>query len=319
MLRNRILGIALAVGITTLAHLFSSVLPTLGTALLALVLGVLLRQVITRFEPFSAGVVWTEKYVLETAIVFIGFGFEIRKFSHIGFSTVLVILLSIIAVLLFSLLLRKLFKSEDSNVFWLLGIGSAICGSSAIGATAPIIRAKQEETGISMTVINLLGLCGMILLPLLASALSLSHLQTGIYLGGILQSVGHVVGASFAINPEVGEFATLVKMCRVAFLAPFLLVLYYIFRKNNDGTKIKFPLFIIFFLLAVVLSQVDIFNASGLKFLSKSGDVMLNVAMAAIGLKINLKSLWSISGKAFKVGLAIFLLQILIFTVYLLF
>lgn len=319
MLRNRFFGIALAVGIAVFAHLLSGVLPTLGTALIALLLGVLLRQAIIRFEPFSAGVVWTEKYVLETAIVFIGFGFEIRKFSHIGFSTVIVIILSIVAILLFSVLLRKLMKSEDSNVFWLLGIGSAICGSSAIGATAPIIRAKQEETGISMTVINLLGLCGMVLLPILASAFSMSNLQTGIYLGGILQSVGHVVGAAFAINPEVGEFATLVKICRIAFLVPFLLVLYYLFRKNSDGTKIKFPLFIIFFLIAVVLSQIGVFDASSLKFLSKSGDVLLNVAMAAIGLKINLKSLWSISGKAFKVGLAIFLLQILIFTVYLLF
>jgi uncharacterized integral membrane protein (TIGR00698 family) len=318
LFKNKLLGIALAIIIMLIAKFLSGYLPTLGTALLALILGVLVRQVLTDFSPFSGGVVWTEKYVLETAIVFIGFGFEISKFQEIGFSTLALIFGSIIVIILLALLLQKLFGKEDGKLFWLLGAGSAICGSSAIGATAPLIQAKEEETGISMAVINLLGLLGMVLLPLIAVGISFSNLETGIFLGGILQSVGHVVGAAFAINPEVGQFATIVKMGRVAFLVPFLLIVYFLFRKKSDGTKLKFPLFILFFLLAVLVSQIGIFNSESLKFLSKSGDTLLNIGMSAIGLKINIKSLWKISGKALIAGTIIFIFQIILFVTFLL-
>lgn len=301
------------------AKFLSGYVPTLGTALLALILGISVRQILITFSPFSSGVSWTEKYVLETAIVFIGFGFEISKFNDIGFSTLAIIFSSIILIILLALLLQKFFGKEDGKLFWLLGAGSAICGSSAIGATAPLIQAKEEETGISLAVINLLGLLGMILLPIIAVGFSFSNLETGIFLGGILQSVGHVVGSAFAINPEVGQFATVVKIGRVAFLVPFLLIVYFMFRKKSDGTKLKFPLFILFFLIAVLISQIGIFNSETIKFLSKSGDTLLNIGMAAIGLKINIKSLWKISGKAFLVGLIIFAVQILIYALYLFF
>lgn len=317
MFRNKLHGILLAVIIMLTAKFLSGYLPTLGTALLALTLGVLVRQFLTNFSPFANGVSWTEKYILETAIVFIGFGFEIGKFQEIGISVLTLIFGSIIAVILVSLLLQKLMSRKDGKLFWLLGAGSAICGSSAIGATAPLIQAKEEETGISLAVINVLGLLGMVLLPLIAVGLSFSNLDTGIFLGGILQSVGHVVGSAFAINPEVGQFATVVKMGRVAFLVPFLLIVYFLFRKKSDGTKLKFPIFILFFLGAVLISQVGIFNSETLKFLSKSGDTLLNIGMTAIGLKINIKSLWKISGKAFVAGLIIFVVQILIYLGYL--
>lgn len=318
MLKNKLLGIVLALIIMIIAKFLSGYLPTLGTALLALILGISVRQILINFSPFSSGVSWTEKYILETAIVFIGFGFEISKFKEIGLSTLTIIFGSIIVIVLLALLLQKLMGKEDGKLFWLLGAGSAICGSSAIGATAPLIQAKEEETGISMAVINLLGLMGMILLPLIAVGLSFSQVQTGILLGGILQSVGHVVGSAFAINPEVGQIATVVKMGRVAFLVPFLLIVYFLFRKKADGTKLKFPLFILFFLLAVLISQIGILNSETIKFLSKSGDTLLNIGMAAIGLKINIKSLWKISGKALIGGTIIFIFQIILFVAFLL-
>ena len=319
MFRNKLFGILLAVIIMLIAKFLSSYLPTLGTALLALILGIGVRQILTNFSPFLSGVAWSEKYVLETAIVFIGFGFEISKFQKIGASTLVLILGNIITVILVALLLQKLMNKADSKLFWLLGAGSAICGSSAIGATAPLIQSKEEETGISLAVINLLGLLGMILLPIIAVWLSFSNVETGIFLGGILQSVGHVVGSAFAINPEIGQFATVVKMGRVAFLVPFLLIVYFLFRKKSDGTKLKFPVFIFFFLVAVLISQIGILNSETIGFLSKSGDTLLNIGMAAIGLKINIKSLWRISGKALLAGLIIFIVQILICVGYLVF
>src|SRR5690606_3767229 len=115
----------------------------------------------------------------------------------------------------------------------------------------------------------------------------------------------------------VGQLATVVKMGRVAFLVPFLLIVYFMFRKKSDGTILKFPLFILFFLIAVLVSQIGVFNSETVRSLSKSGDTLLNIGMAAIGLKINIKSLWKISGKAFLAGVIIFSFQILIVMIFL--
>ena len=316
ILKNKLLGIGLAVIIMIAAKLLSGYLPTLGTALLALIMGVLVRQFLTNYSPFSSGVSWTEKYVLETAIVFIGFGFEFTKIQSLGLSSVGMIVFSIILVMLLALLLQKIFGNKG-KLFWLLGAGSAICGSSAIGATAPLLKSKEEETGISLAVVNILGLLGMILLPFISGLLGFSATETGIFLGGILQSVGHVVGAGFSISEDVGQIATIVKMGRISLLMPFLLLVYFLFKKSSDGTKIKFPVFILFFVLAILFSQINLFSEGTLKLLSKSGDTLLNIGMAAIGLKINLKSLWKISGKAFLAGVIIFSFQILIVMIFL--
>jgi len=311
-------GLLLALGVMLLAKLLSGLLPAVGTALLALMLGMLLRQFIARFQLWQAGVVWTEKYVLEAAIVFIGFGFEVQTLSELGWSTLGILIASVLMVFLLALLLGRLFGKDNQSLYLLLGAGSAICGSAAIGATAPLIAAKEEETGSAMGVINLLGLLGMLLLPLLALGLKFSAMETGVFLGGILQAMGHVVGAGFAVSEEVGQIATVVKMGRVAMLIPFLLTVYFVFRKKNGAAGMKFPLFILLFLLAVALAQSGALEAGNLKQLSKLGDNMLNLAMAAIGLKINIRTLRRISGKAFMAGGVLFLAQILLYTLYIL-
>ncbi len=317
MIQKKLPGIVLAVAIMLAAKFLSGYVPALGATLLALILGLVIRQMLNNFTVFSEGVAWSEKYVLEAAIVLIGFGFEVKQFSKIGVTTLLLIFGSIVVIILLALLLSKIFGKKENKLYWLLGAGSAICGSSAIGATAPLIQAKEEETGLSMAVINLLGLLGMIILPLIALGLGFSDVDTGILIGGILQSVGHVVGTGFSINQEVGEIATVVKMGRVAFLIPFLLTVYFLFRKRNDGSKMKFPVFIILFLIAVLVAQTGFLNTDTLKMISKSGDTLLNIGMAAIGLKINVKALWKISGKAFLAGAIIFIVQITIFVLFL--
>jgi uncharacterized integral membrane protein (TIGR00698 family) len=317
-MKKNIKGISLAVMVMFLAMALSSILPMLGTALIALTLGVVLRQFMPRFEAFQPGVAWTEKHILETAIILLGFGFQFSRLEAVGGSTFIIIILSIIAILMLALLLQKLTKKEG-KLFWLLGAGSAICGSAAIGATAPLIKAKEEETGISLAVINLLGLFGMIILPILAQLFQFDATETGIFLGGILQSAGHVVGASFSVGEDVGAVATIVKMARISLLLPFLLMVYFLFqRKSGSGPNIKFPKFIFYFAVAMIIATMNILPQSLTAILGKSSDVLFNIAMAAIGLKINLRTIWKISGKTLVYGAIIFAFQIVFFAAFLL-
>ncbi len=316
-MKNKIPGIVLAVAVMLAAKFLSGFIPLVGATLLALILGIIIRQVVVKFTKFDEGVAWSEKYILEAAIVFIGFGFEVSKLNSIGTNTLFMIVFSIFLIIILALILGKIFGKDNNKLYWLLGAGSAICGSSAIAATAPLIGAKKEEIGLSLAVVNLLGLIGMIVLPIIAVALHYTNVDTGILIGGILQSVGHVVGAGFSVNEETGAFATIVKMGRIVFLIPFLLAVYFIFRKNNSGTKRKFPIFILLFVLAVLISQSGFLNSDSLKLISTSGDTLLNIGMAAIGLKINIKSLWKISGKALLAGVIIFSLQIISYVLFL--
>ncbi|MBN9294459.1 MAG: putative sulfate exporter family transporter, partial [Flavobacteriia bacterium] len=297
MLKIRVPGVLLVIAVMIIANLLAAIIPYLGTALLSLLLGLIIRQLSFNFEKFIPGISWSEKYALEAAVVLMGLGFNFSTLITAGASTVGIIFISIIIIILIVLLLQKVVKGKD-KLLWLLGAGSAICGSSAIGATAPLIRAKEEETGAAMAVINFLGLLGMLILPVIAVFAGYNSLDTGILLGGILQSVGHVAGASFSVSAEIGQLAMIVKMGRIIFLIPFLIFIYLLFRKNIDGTVLKFPLFIIFFLAAVLISQTGIISGNILKIFTKTGDVLLNGAMAAIGLKINIRSLWKISGQA---------------------
>lgn len=315
-MKQNIHGIGLAIVVMLVAMVLSNIIPMLGTALIALSLGIIIRQVMPKFEPFQAGVAWSEKHILETAIILLGFGFQFSRIQEVGGSTFIIIVLSIVAIIGLALVLQKITKKEG-QLFWLLGAGSAICGSSAIGATAPLVKAKEEETGISLAVINLLGLLGMILLPILAKVLQFDATETGIFLGGILQSAGHVVGASFSVSEEVGEIATIVKMGRISLLLPFLLMVYFLFqRKSASGPSLKFPKFILYFAAAMVIATLNILPENLTTIIGKTSDVLFNIGMVVIGLKINLKSIWKISGKSLIYGAIIFAFQILLFSIF---
>lgn len=317
-IKHKIKGILLAIVVMIVAHGLSNFIPMMGTALIALSLGIIIRQFLPQFDPYQQGVAWSEKYILETAIVLLGFGFELGRLQAVGGSTFIVIIISILLIIGLAMLLQR-FSKREGQLFWLLGAGSAICGSSAIGATAPLVKAKEEETGISLAVINLLGLFGMVLLPLIARFLNFNNTETGIFLGGILQSVGHVVGASFAVNEDVGAIATIVKMARISLLLPFLLVVYFIFQRNGtSGPKIQFPRFILFFAGTMLLASLGILPNDVTNVFSKTSDILFNIGMAAIGLKINLKSIWKISGKSMRYGAILFSFQIIFFIVFLL-
>jgi len=305
-------GIGLAVLIMLIAKLLAAFLPMLGAALLALLLGIIVRQLISKFELFQRGVAWTEKYVLETAIVLLGFGFQWQQIQEVGSSTFIVIVVSILLIMLLAMLMQKT-KPNYGKLFWLLGAGSAICGSAAIGATAPLIIAKEEETGISLAVINVLGLIGMLGLPLLATLLQYDTTETGILIGGILQSAGHVVGAGFALGDDVGEIATIVKMGRIAMLLPFLILVYFMFKSSQNTNRIKFPIFILLFAATMILGGFNALPPTITATIGKTSDWLFAIAMAAIGLKINLKAIWKISGKSLGYGAVIFGFQILFF------
>ncbi len=296
-----------------LAYLVSMYVPNLSATLMALLIGIVAGNSILGKPKHQAGIRFTEKYVLEAAIVLIGFGFQLELLLQLGWTVFGWLLFSAVAVVAFAVFIGRWFGTSGRfNV--LLGAGSAICGSAAIAATSPLIKANEEETGLALTLINLLGLIGIAVLPVLALSFDYSALQSGILTGGVLQSMGHVVAAAFSLNETTGEVATVVKMGRIALLVPFLLLVYFRQRKKSKAStaKLKFPIFIALFIGAVAISQLGVFPERWSAGLASAGDLLLVVAMAGIGLKIRVKPLLKISSKGSVIGLIVFLLQIML-------
>ena len=284
---------------------------------MALLLGLLLGNLNASPEWMKPGMGFAEKRVLEAAIILLGFGLNIRIFSELGWSVWGFVGASVVAVLVAALLVGR-WLGLSSGLCALLGAGSAICGSAAIGAVSPLLHSKEEETGLSIGIINLLGTLGLLLLPVISTLLAFSTESSAMMIGGILQSMGHVVGAAFSMSPEVGTLATIIKMGRIVLLIPLMLGLFFIGQKSKPGgQKVAFPLFIPLFLLALGLAQLSAFPPELAGGLSTAGDYLLVMAMVGIGYKIRIQPLLKMAGPALLAGALIFIFQILIYLAFL--
>jgi uncharacterized integral membrane protein (TIGR00698 family) len=169
-------------------------------------------------------------------IVLLGVQLNFFDVLRLGFVGVLMSCLEIGLALGFMWMLTRWFRLSG-KLGVLLGVGTAICGSSAIIATAPVIEAEEKDVVFSVAVVTLLGLAGMILLPILGHTLGLTSKAFGILDGLVIHSIPQVVTAGFAYSPDAGATATIVKMTRVCLLAPmvFMVGLIYARQKARDA------------------------------------------------------------------------------------
>lgn len=301
-------GIAIAAIMALVAHFSAPYIPNVGSTMLALIFGAVAGNTFMNGKTCAPGLKFVEKRVLEYAIILTGFGLHAEHLKSLGWSTLFLLAMTVVSTMLLAWVLGKIFKTTNSFNF-ILGAGSAICGSSAIAATAPIVGASEEETGLSLGIVNALGLIGIFLLPGLAQWLSMTDLQSGAFIGAVLQSLGHVVAAGHTLGDEVGQWATLVKMGRILFMVPLLITLYFIKPGKGKGA---FPWFIVLFVAAVFLTQWSVFPTAWSSNLATLGKWLLNIAMAAIGAKIRFKVLLKISRKGIAQGAVLFALQIIL-------
>ena len=254
---NKIYGLVLSL-IIALVSLGSSSLVPVGSVAIAIILGALIGNTVSIPTKFNEGITYSEKTLLAIAIALMGIHLDFNVLKLLGFSTIFLIIISLIATLLFTFFISR--KSKlDKKFAMILGIGNGICGSAAIVATKDILKIDKDKSALAIAIVNLLGTVGLFVLPFIGLLLGLSDVEIGILLGNTLQSVGHVVAASFGVNETVGQSATIVKMARILLLTPVIIFLIYWLRKNGDenlenGTKTGIPNFIYGFIFFSIFS-----------------------------------------------------------------
>lgn len=309
-------GLLLAIAIGIASDRLAILLPRLGTVTLSILLGIIIGNLIPNMTPFQNGVRFAEKRILPAAIVFLGVELQLATLGQLGFPAIIIIAASISTSMLLSLYLGKFFGfSREFSV--LMGAGNGICGSSAVAAMSSGIKAKEEDIGISISVVNLLGTIGIFTLPAIVGFLKFSSLDGGLLVGGTLQAVGQVVAAGSIIGDETVRIAIIVKMGRILLLGPLVIFFHsWLVKKQTDtaeaSNRIQIPLFIIGFFALSLLASFHVFNDASITLLKETGKFLLVIAMAGVGLRIRLQTLYQHGLKAIAFGGIVATAQIII-------
>lgn len=310
------MSLALAVA----AHLLTARVP-IGSVALAIVLGALVGNVFKPGRRFQPGISLSEKTILAWAIVLMGLKLDFWILQGLGFNTLLFIVLAVAMTIGLALALGRVFR-VNTKLALLLGIGSGICGSSAIAAANGIIKSEKQQVGLSVAVVNSLGTLGIFLMPVLGhQILELDPLHSGVLVGNTLQAVGQVVAAGFSLGDEAGQTATLVKMARILMLTPVMLVLLLVYSPSKTSQKtgslrkkVIIPWFVVGFALMTMVPTFHLLPSAVISGLAAASDWTLLIAMAAIGLNISVDGILRDGRSALLLGALVFVGQILFST-----
>lgn len=310
-MKNKLLGIVVAAGLGLAAIFLSAYTPAfLNSYLLALLIGMLLAPQVNKVPRLDSGISLSSAKMLEWSVVLLAFSIDYKAIGAIGVTDFVVIIIVILVVLLATYYLSKIL-SCPGKTGWLVGFGTAICGSSAIAALAPKIKADKEDVAISLASVNLLGSFGMVLLPLWFQFYPLLEKEMAFLIGASLHSVGNVAGAGFSVSEEVGQLALVYKMARVALLSPALLFMVWLDSRKSNEQKFRFqlPWYLIVFIVISILVSFFPLPAILLKGSETIGKIILTIAMAAIGLKVDVFRLLKAGQRGLLFALIVFGLQ----------
>lgn len=302
-------GIVLTVVIAIPAWLLGTAFPVVGSPVFGILFGLLLafwkRPVL-----FDEGVRYTSKKLLQYSIILLGFEMNLFHVFQVGGQTLILMAFTLTAAFSTAFFCGKALKL-DGNTKTLIGVGTAICGGSAIAATAPVIGAEDEDVAHSISTIFLFNVIAAFLFPFLGHLMGMSDHSFGLWAGTAVNDTSSVVAAGYSFSNAAGNLAVIVKLTRTLMIVPVTLALaFYTSRKSAASGKgsydLKkiFPWFVLGFAAASVAYTFLPLPAILCGFLSKAGKFMIVMAMAAIGLNTNLIKLIRSGVKPILLGAA---------------
>lgn len=317
-------GLLLCLALAVPCWLLGKAFPIVGGPVFAILAGMIVTLFYRNKAGTQAGIVYTSKKILQYAVILLGFGLNLSEIAKVGATSLPIIISTISTSLIVSFALYKLL-SMPANISTLIGVGSSICGGSAIAATAPVIGADDEEIAQSISVIFLFNILAALIFPTLGGALGLSNEGFGLFAGTAVNDTSSVTAAASAwdgMHPGANTLdqATIVKLTRTLAIIPITLVLA-IWRtakvkraggaqENGFSLKKVFPFFIIFFVLASVITTAATsagVTASAFQPFKELSKFFIIMAMGAIGLNTDLVKLVRTGGKPIFMGLCCWL------------
>ena len=265
---------------------------------------------------FESGIKFGEKKVLNFAIILMGAQLNFKLLDMINWKVFLFIFCLILISIFTSIILGRIFKISK-GLSLLIGVGNGICGSSAIAGVSSILKSKKDDVGLSISIINIIGVFGVFLVPSIIVYFQIdSTFSQGMIIGGTIQAVGQVTAAGFIMGDEVGRLATIIKMIRILMLGPIMVIIAMIYNTNSNQKSVKnifkIPSFIIGFIIISLLTNINLFSSEIINYIIIISKYSLIISMVAIGLQVSLSSIYTQGIKVIFVSLVTFIIQIFI-------
>ena len=323
-IKNNWKGIVLCLCIAIPSWFLGKQFPIIGGAVIAILAGMIITLFLKNKAPFENGIKFTSKKILQWAVILLGFGLNLNVILQTGKQSLPIIVSTIATSLIIAYVLHKVMHIPG-KISTLVGVGSSICGGSAIAATAPVIDADDEEVAQAISVIFFFNVLAALLFPTLGSFLGFSTTSGeafGIFAGTAVNDTSSVTAAAstwdnmWGLGSATLDTAVTVKLTRTLAIIPITLVLAFIRtrKKKASGTEGKkvslkqiFPMFILYFIAASIITTIAVSLGvssavfSPVKELSK---FFIVLAMAAIGLNTDIVKLIKTGGKPIIMGFA---------------
>ena len=303
-------GLLLAVAFAALATLLAPVAPILGAPVIAILLGVAVRSAFALPNVFGDGIAYCARDILQLAIVVSGFGISLVAIARTGLGTLPVTLVTIAIALMLAPVVGKLLRI-DGKLRELIGIGTAICGASAIAAVSTVVESSEAENALAISTIFFHNILAVLTFPLLGHAMALTQSQFGVWAGTAINDTSSVVAAGFAYGRDAGEHATIVKLTRATLILPIVGILAVVRARQKRGAgkavpwKRIVPWFIVWFLVAALANTIGLVPARWHPEIADVATFFISVALAAIGLQTSVAKLIESGARPLALGLVL--------------
>ncbi|MFZ2257158.1 MAG: YeiH family protein [Clostridiaceae bacterium] len=296
-------GFILALTIAFVARFLESLLPVklVGASVLALFIGIIIRQVISPSPAIQAGIKFTSKRVLKFSIILLGASLNVATILKVGQLSLIVMLFTLITCFGGGYLVGKWL-----NLNWklsnMISAGTGICGGSAIAALAPVIEADDNDIAYAIAATFLFDIAMIVLFPIMGKMMNLSDMAYGLWAGTAVNDTSSVVAAGYAFSEAAGDFATMVKLTRTLSIIPVVLIfsIYQARQKSKVSgyTKPSFsnvssiiPWFILGFLAMAMVNSIGLIPVAISTTMRVSSKFLMVAALAAIGLNTNVSEM----------------------------
>lgn len=310
-LLERLPGLVLTLVIAIAAYLLGQHFRLVGGPVIGIVLGILVANVISLPTRVRPGILFASKQVLQWSIIALGFGLSLNQVAKTGLQSLSVTLVTMSVAFVAAWALGRWLRVHD-DLKILIGVGTAICGGSAIAAVTPILRPDEHDTAFAISTIFLFNLVAVLLFPLLGHLLHLSDLGFGMWAGTAINDTSSVVAAGYSYSRTAGDFATIVKLTRATLIIPVCIALAIavaVREKRRGGSDFKlsriFPWFILWFLVASALRSAGLVPAVLQAPLHEAAEFLIVVALTAVGLSANLRRMASTGVRPIVLGLGV--------------
>lgn len=315
-------GIALCFLLALPCWYLGQLVPLVGGPIFAIILGIILGTTMNIWShtKITPGVSFTSKKILQYAVILLGFGLNIMQVIHVGWISLPVIISTILTSLIVAYVIFKM-TNIPSNIAVLIGVGSSICGGSAIAAAAPVIKADDQDIAQAISTVFFFNVIAAFVFPTLGDFLGLTNTGFGLFAGTAVNDTSSVTATAAvwdSMHPgaQTLEYATIVKLTRTLAIIPICLGLasYQVYKaKQNAASESDssvniakiFPRFVLYFILCSIITTVaTYFGANSTIFSMFKGisKYLIIMAMVAIGLNTNIVKLIKSSGSSLALG-----------------